>query len=115
MQNVQAVASQPVTATVQGMSCPACRQPMLSDPSFAGQVVACPHCTRQFVMPGSAVTVVPPIAVSSSAVPVASIANRVRKPAQIVFGAGCLGMLALCVGFCAGIGSDADRWDVPHP
>ena len=39
----------------QNTACPACRQPILNDPSLAGQVVACPHCSCQFVMPGPSV------------------------------------------------------------
>jgi len=66
-QNLQAAASQPVAnaGIPRNIACPACRQPMTNDPSLAGQVVACPHCSRQFVMPESESAAAPSTTASS--------------------------------------------------
>lgn len=42
--------------------CPHCRNQLIDDGRFAGQVVQCPTCQQQFQMPGRASTVTPAVA-----------------------------------------------------
>lgn len=41
--------------------CPHCGTALSNDPEFAGQMVQCPECKRQFVMPPSAPPILPSV------------------------------------------------------
>lgn len=63
-------APMPLAAAI---SCPTCHNQIASPPELAGQVVACPYCSQQFVMPGVSPQ---PVAVNASVMVVDSRAGH---------------------------------------
>ena len=47
-------------------SCPACSQVLEGDDEWCGQVVECPACNEEFVVPGPVAAVPPPAAVANA-------------------------------------------------
>lgn len=98
----------------QQIACPFCRQPISNDPTLAGQLVACPHCNRQFAMPAAAMPSTLPV--TSSFPQQTSVASRqatkANKFKRMYVLAGGLGFLAVCL-VCAGLGHVEKRGSSP--
>lgn len=97
------VAASPPPDQIKRIPCPHCQSSLEDDGTLGGQLVACPHCGKQFQMPHKDADASPFPSIIVTPPGVGRSSGRKWKKGLLFGGAGCLTILVLCAGLFAGI------------